>query len=105
MKVEPCSHEFHVGCLLDWLQVKDSCPCCRQQVVLYRCKIIRIIGTSIPTDEIATKQHKKCRRFLKSLFGKKEKRKGEVEDYKDLEEAITTLRHARAWLYNEYFSE
>jgi len=107
IRIDLCSHEFHVGCLLDWLKVKDSCPCCRQKVVVYRCKIIRM-APSTPRQDNARDLRKGCRFFtLKSLFfGRKKKRKDEeVEDYKDLEKALITLRHARAWLYNEPFYE
>jgi hypothetical protein len=27
-----CRHEFHFNCLHKWLEMKDTCPCCRQNV-------------------------------------------------------------------------
>lgn len=99
MKIDLCSHEFHVGCLLDWLQVKDSCPCCRRKVNVYSCKIIRT-PTSTPTQKSARKKGCSFQRIKKALFCQKEEIKNDVEDYKDLEEALITLRHAHAWLNN-----
>ena len=29
---KPCRHEYHFNCLHKWLEMKDTCPCCRQNV-------------------------------------------------------------------------
>ena len=26
----PCSHKFHINCLVDWMAIKMQCPTCRQ---------------------------------------------------------------------------
>lgn len=28
----PCQHEFHAGCIKQWLELQRSCPCCRHDV-------------------------------------------------------------------------
>mmetsp|Transcript_13325 Transcript_13325/g.30674 ORF Transcript_13325/g.30674 Transcript_13325/m.30674 type:complete len:231 (-) Transcript_13325:1019-1711(-) len=32
MKKMPCSHAFHENCLFEWLQVHNTCPCCRCEI-------------------------------------------------------------------------
>jgi hypothetical protein len=32
LKVLPCKHEFHVGCVDRWLAQKDSCPLCKASI-------------------------------------------------------------------------
>ncbi|XP_034242423.1 E3 ubiquitin-protein ligase RNF181-like [Thrips palmi] len=32
VKVMPCHHNFHTGCILPWLQKTNSCPLCRHEL-------------------------------------------------------------------------
>jgi len=32
LKVLPCRHEFHVGCVDEWLRQSKKCPICREEV-------------------------------------------------------------------------
>ncbi|XP_020589616.1 E3 ubiquitin-protein ligase SGR9, amyloplastic-like [Phalaenopsis equestris] len=28
----PCGHPFHWGCILEWLRMRNTCPCCRYEL-------------------------------------------------------------------------
>lgn len=30
----PCTHRFHVKCLVPWLETNTHCPCCRMAIVI-----------------------------------------------------------------------
>lgn len=30
-----CSHQYHLGCIVKWLSIKSSCPCCRNNLSVY----------------------------------------------------------------------
>ena len=30
-----CSHSFHLKCIVSWLYISDSCPCCRRPTTKY----------------------------------------------------------------------
>lgn len=33
--VTPCKHEFHIPCLINWMQIKMECPSCRKELPSY----------------------------------------------------------------------
>jgi hypothetical protein len=42
-----CSHKYHLGCIVKWLPINESCPCCRKTLTEYETM------KETPTDPIA----------------------------------------------------
>ena len=87
-----CCHQFHKECLFEWLALQNTCPCCRQEIIFSRCKLIR---------KAPPLQQKKVRKTfvqnIKLLFAKREP----VDEDEALEHALETLANARLWIFDE----
>mmetsp|Transcript_15819 Transcript_15819/g.22617 ORF Transcript_15819/g.22617 Transcript_15819/m.22617 type:complete len:167 (+) Transcript_15819:137-637(+) len=87
-----CCHQFHKECLFEWLALQNTCPCCRQEIIFGRCKLIR---------KAPPLQQKKVRKTfvqnIKLLFAKREP----VDEDEALEHALETLANARLWIFDE----
>jgi hypothetical protein len=44
----PCGHAYHVGCFIDWVRLKKSCPMCRKNLDI-KDKMPRAARTFVPS--------------------------------------------------------
>ena len=100
-----CSHQFHKRCLLGWLVENNSCPCCRQKLILTRTTLISKGATAPkPKRTVQCKKGNPFKRLKKFWFsGMNTSIIEDEDDDEAIDNALQTLALARLWLNNEPF--
>merc|ERR1711964_155064 len=68
-KKTPCDHNFHLHCILNWLNEKGDCPLCREKLRAVNGKILRDSRQMILVFNISPVERSVIEQHVQSRFG------------------------------------